>query len=308
MNNILNINPNIASTLSTQAGQEKEFQTALPKETAPILGGQSVTVTTAPTSDLEKLVARLKNENDDVKMALAQRRLASVLEAYTARYGELSEQQTKALEEIAANNDDIAKMEQELQALIQEKAAADGQSAVMQAKIEQLEKAIERAVEEGKAHREAVAKLKEQIAKDQDNEDLKAELAKEEKALAASEAALSKSQTELATAQAAAGALSAKIESLAGAIEAKQNGIQALEDSNAALAAKLDPQTITNLLAAFSAQDVPVEVERNVSAAEEEKAEKMAIANNPANVLREAMDKMDEAILQTIDENRDQTV
>ena len=30
--------------------------------------------------------------------------------------------------------------------------------------------------------------------------------------------------------------------------------------------------------------------------------------NDPANVLREAMDKMDEAILQTIDENRDQTV
>ena len=308
MNNIQNINQNIASTFATQAGQAQESQTSAAKKLASLLGGKSVTVTTAPTSDLEKLVARLKNENDDVKMALAQRRLASVLEAYTARYGELSEQQTKALEEIAANNDDIAKMEQELQALIQEKAAADGQSAVMQAKIEQLEKAIARAVEEGKAHREAVAKLKEQIAKDQDNEDLKAELAKEEKALAASEAALSKSQTELATAQAAAGALSAKIESLAWSIKAKQGGIQALEDSNAALAAKLDPQTITNLLAAFSAQDVPVEVERNVSAAEEEKAEKKAIANNPANVLREAMDKMDEAILQTIDENRDQTV
>lgn len=308
MNNIQNINQNIASTFATQAGQTQDSPSAAAKKLASILGGQSVTVTTAPTSDLEKLVARLKNENENVKTSVAQRRLASVLDAYTSRYGELTEQQTKILEEIAANNAELATLTEELKALLNDKTAADAQALLMQAKIEQLEKAIEQAVKDGKAHRENIEKLKEQIAEDQDNEDLKAELAKEEAALATSEAALAKAQTDLASAQAAAGALSAKIEALAGSIETKQSAISALEDSNAALAAKLDPQTITNLLAAFSAQDVSVEAERNVSAAEEEKAEQKAIANDPANVLREAMDKMDEAILQTIDENRDKTV
>lgn len=308
MNNIQNINQNIASTFATQAGQAQESQTSAAKKLTQLLGGQSVTVTMAPTSDLEKLVAQLKNENDSVKASVAQRRLASVLDAYTSRYGELTEQQTQILEAIAANNADLATLKEELKALLNDKTAADAQALLMQAKIEQLEKAIEQAVKDGKTHRENIEKLKEQIAEDQDNEDLKAELAKEEAALATSEAALAKAQTDLASAQAAAGALSTKIEALAGSIETKQSSISALEDSNAALAAKLDPQTITNLLAAFSAQDVSVEVERNVSAAEEEKAEQKAIANDPANVLRDAMDKMDEAILQTIDENRDKTV
>lgn len=308
MNNIQNINQNIASTFATQAGQTQDSPSAAAKKLASLLGGQSVTVTTAPTSDLEKLVARLKNENENVKTSLAQRRLASVLDAYTARYGALTEEQTKILEEIAANNADLATLTEELKALLNDKTAADAQALLMQAKIEQLEKAIEQAVKDGKAHRENIEKLKEQIAEDQDNEDLKAELAKEEAALATSEAALAQAQTDLASAQAAAGALSAKIEALAGSIETKRSAISALEDSNAALAAKLDPQTITNLLASFSAQDVSVEAERNVSAAEEEKTEQKAIANDPANVLREAMDKMDEAILQTIDENRDKTV
>lgn len=308
MNNIQNINQNIASTFATQAGQAQESQASAAKKLTQLLGGQSVTVTMAPTSDLEKLVAQLKNENDSVKASVAQRRLASVLDAYTSRYGELTEQQTQILEAIAANNADLATLKEELKALLNDKTAADAQALLMQAKIEQLEKAIEQAVKDGKAHRENIEKLKAQIAEDQDNEDLKAELAKEEAALATSEAALAKAQTDLASAQAAAGALSAKIEALAGSIETKQSAISALEDSNAALAAKLDPQTITNLLASFSAQDVSVEVERNVSAAEEEKAAQKAIANDPANVLRDAMDKMDEAILQTIDENRDKTV
>lgn len=308
MNNIQNINQNIASTFATEAGQAQESQVSAAKKLASILGGQSVTVTAAPTSDLEKLVARLKNENENVKASVAQRRLASVLDAYTARYGELTEQQTQILADIAANNAEIAVLKEELQELLNDKGAADAQAALMESKIDQLERALDQAIQDGKIHRENIAKLKEQIAADQDNEDLKAELAKEEAALATSEAALAKAQTDLASAQAAAGALSAKIEALAGSIATKESGISALEDGNEALAAKLDPKTVANLLAAFSAQDVSVEVERNVSAAEEEKAEKKAIANNPANVLREAMDKMDEAILRTIDENRDKTV
>ena len=308
MNNIQNINPNIASTIATQAGQAQESQTQAAKGLAPILGGQSVTVTSALTSDLEKLVARLKNENDDLKTSMAQRRLASVLEAYTARYGELSAQQMSILQEITANNASISDMMAAIKQMQAEMSAAEAQSTTMQAKIESLERAVEQAVADGKAHREAVAKLKAQLAKDQDNAALKAALAKEEKALETSEAALAKAQTDLAAAQAAAGALSAKIQSLAGSIETQKGEVAGLEAANAALAAKLGSQTVANLLEAFADDDIGPVAERNVSAVEEEKAEKKAIANDPANILREAMDKMDEAILQTIDENRDTTV
>jgi chromosome segregation ATPase len=308
MNNIQNVNPNIASTLATQSGQA-EAQAAAAKEVSPLLGGQSVTVSHAPSTDLEKLVARLKNEESDRKTSMAKQRLASVLDAYVSRYGELSSEQAKILEDIAANNDSIADLSEELKKALADKAAAEGQAAVMQAKIDQLTRAIEQAVEDGKIHRENVAKLKEQLAKDQDNEDLKAQLEKEEKALAQSEAALSKAETDRAAAQAQAGALSAKIESLAGTAEKLKGDIAALEKSNETLTAKLDPKVVTDLLAAFSAADTGVQPpERNVSNAAEEKAEAKAIANNPANLLREAMDRMDAAILQTIDENREEPV
>ena len=42
----------------------------------PILDGASVTVTSGAMTDLEKLVARLKNESDDAKMSVTQRRIA----------------------------------------------------------------------------------------------------------------------------------------------------------------------------------------------------------------------------------------
>jgi chromosome segregation ATPase len=307
MNNIQNVNPNIASTIAAQAGEAEQSRTAA-QVLAPILSGQSVTVTSAAASDLEKLVAQLKNENADRKASMAKQRLASLLDVYAARYGELSAQQTQILEEIAANNDEIADLTEDLKKALADLAAAKGQSAAMEAQIESLERAVEQAVADGKAHRETIAKLKEQLAEDQDNEDLKARLEKEEKALETSEAARSKAETDLAAVQAAAGALSAKIESLAGSVEKLKGKIDALAAGNAALAAKLDPQTISHLLAALADKEPSAPAERNASAAEEEKAEKKAIANDPANILREAMDRMDESILRTIDENRDKTV
>ena len=307
MNDIQNINPNLSAAIAAQTAQTEQPKTAAPLE--PLLSGASVTVTQAPSSDLEKLVARIKNENDEMKAALAKRRLASVLDAYAERYGEISEQQALILEEITNNNDDIAQAMADLKEALADLDAAKGQWSVMQAKIEALERAVAQAVEDGKIHRENVAKLKEQLAEDRDNEELKAELAKEEKAVETADAALARNQAELAIAQVEAGSLSAKIESFAGKAETLSTEIEALEASNASLAAQLGSQTVSNLLAALEkTEPATAAVERNVSAAEEEKVEKKAIANDPANVLREAMDRMDAAILRTIDENRDKTV
>lgn len=309
MNNIQNIKPNLDSTIATLAGQADEAKsTAAGKSVAPLLGGPSVSVTQAPSSDLEKLVAQLKNENDDRKASLAKQRLSSILDVYTARYGELSVQQTQVLEQIAENNDSIADLAAELKKAQADLSAADAQSAILQAKIEEVEHAIERAVADGKAHRDKVAKLKEQLARDVENEDLKAELEKEEAEVNRLDAEKELLDKELKTVIAQAVAQEAKLDSLHASVDKLKGEIASLESANKALAGKLDPQTITNLLQAFDAQSSVPAIEHKRSAAENEKAEIKAIANDPANVLREAMDRMDAAILQTIDENRDKTV
>ncbi len=308
MNNIQNIKPNLDSTIATLSGQADEAKSTAQKQVAPLLGGPSVSVTQAPSSDLEKLVAQLKNENDDQKASLAKQRLSSILGVYTTRYGELTSQQTQALEEIASNNAAIAGLMPDYQKAQADLAAADAQKVIMEAKIEELDRAIERAVADGKAHRETVAKLKEQLARDVENEDLKAELAQEEATVAALEKEVEGLEKDRKTAVAQLATQEAKLDSLNAEVDRLKGEIAALEASNKELAGQLDPQTITHLLLAFEAQSTAPAIEPNRTAAEEEKAEQKAIANDPANVLREAMDHMDEAILQTIDENRDKTV
>lgn len=308
MNNIQNIKPNLDSTIATLSGQADEAKSTAQKQVAPLLGGPSVSVTQAPSSDLEKLVAQLKNENDDQKASLAKQRLSSILGVYTTRYGELTSQQTQALEEIASNNAAIAGLMPDYQQAQADLANADAQRVIMEAKIEELDRAIERAVADGKAHRETVAKLKEQLARDVENEDLKAELAKEEATVAVLEKEQAGLEKERQTAIAQLGAQEAKLDSLNATVKKLKGEIAALEASNKELAGQLDPQTITHLLVAFEEQSVVPTIEHNRTAAEEAKAEVKAIANDPANILREAMDRMDAAILQTIDENRDKTV
>lgn len=307
MSNIQNVKTQIPTTLTTQTGKDDAFKTTAVQQPAPLLGGASVTVL-PPMGDLETLVARLKVENDDLKASLAKRRLTSVLDAYETRYGALSAEQTAILEQITNNNDAISTLMGQLDELMKELAKAQGSAAVMQAKIDSLERAVEQAVADGKAHRETVAKLKEQLAKDTENEDLKAQLAKEEAALALAETAIAKNEADLAAAQAAAGAVSAKIQSIAGQVESVKDKISALDSANGKLASRLEFKTVANLLSLFANEKVSQPSDSGESPAEQKKAEEKEIANDPARILREAMDRMDEGILKDIDENRDRNV
>lgn len=310
MNNIQNVSPNIVSTGAAQGGEAREAKIGS-QSPAPLLGGPSVTVTSAAYSDLEKLVARLKGEHDDMKLDVAKRRLASVLDVFSARHGQITERNDKdqqTLEEIAANDEAIDAKTKELEEVKAELAKGEGDAAVLQAQIESLQRAVAQAIEDGKTHRENVAKLKEQLAHDQDNEQLKAELEKEEAAVQAADGARDKAQSDLATAQAAAGALSAKIQALAGKQATLEGEISALNDKNAELVASLGTETLAQILAAFK-EDVPeLTAQRGPTHTSREKAEEKARANDPANVLHEALERMDEAILRDIDEKRDKKV
>lgn len=304
--NIQSINPNLQSTLATQTGGPGAEKTAA--QAAPLLAGASVTVTSAATTDLEKLVARLKSESEDTKSSISKMRLASILDSYAVRYGALSSGQAQALADIADNNKEIGIQEDDLKKAQQELATVKGQAAVIQAEIKALERAVAQAVEDGKIHRENVAKLKEQRARDADDEYVKEELDKELAALENSEKALATAQSKLAAAQAAAGANNSRIQELKGKVDTIKGAIDALEAKNRDLAAKLDPGTLTKILAILGENSLDAAAERGESPAERKKAEEKEIANNPANLIREAMDKADDALLDTIEKKREKPV
>lgn len=305
--NIQSINPNLQSTLATQTGETDTAKTAA-AQTSPLLAGASVTVTSGATSDLEKLVARLKSESEDTKASLSKMRLASILDSYASRFGALNAEQAQALTDITTNNTAIAQKEQDLKKVQKELSAAQSQSLVMQTQIESLERAVAQAIEDGKIHRKTVQKLKEQLARDVGNEDLRAQVEEAEAALANSEKALATAQADLAAAQAAAGANNSNIQVLKGKVETVEGEISALESKNRELAAKLDPSTLTKVLSILGENVLDATPERAESAAERKKAEEKELANNPANLIREAMDKADDALLDTIEKKRENPV
>ena len=131
-----------------------------PKTAAPLLGGESLKVTDGAMTDLEKLVARLKNENEATRQSVAQRRisiLSTVLDSMADRITAAEKENLLKIEEL---NGEKAGLQNELATL---KNGKD----VVQALIDSLDRQIEQAVKDGADHREQVAKLKAQRAEQQ---------------------------------------------------------------------------------------------------------------------------------------------
>ena len=130
------------------------------KSETPILGGESVKVVDGSKTDLEKLVAMLKNENEATRQSVAERRtaiLSTVLDSMAERIS-------------AAEKENIIKIDQ----LNIEKAEATmgldslkNDQAVMEALIKSLDERIKQAVQDGADHREQVEELKRQRAEAQ---------------------------------------------------------------------------------------------------------------------------------------------
>jgi len=130
------------------------------KPETPILGGVSVRVVDGSITDLEKLVAMLKNENEATRQSVAERRtaiLSTVLDSMAERIS-------------AAEKENILKLEQlnaEKSAATAELGGLNRDQAVMEALIKSLDERIEQAVKDGEDHREQVEKLKAQRAEAQ---------------------------------------------------------------------------------------------------------------------------------------------
>lgn len=155
MNTEIKFNPSLSSAATTQADVTLNQPAAgTPKKIAPLFGGKSLTVSFSGMSDLEALVAKLKNEQDKTKFSILITSLNSIGESLTAA-------QKTAVEEGLKLNEQLKTLNGKLAALNGTLSTAQQEAVLLQTQIDSLKTQIEQAVQDGKDHNELVAKQKE---------------------------------------------------------------------------------------------------------------------------------------------------
>lgn len=255
----------IAAQTTTAATQEDALSAQEAKKSAtPILGGKSLTVSSGAMSDLEALVAHLKNETDDAKRSVSQVRISVLNTVLDSMKDRVTQAERNALVKIEELNGEKAEAESELAGLKSEKAVSEGRIAEIDLLIESLERQVKQAVQDGADHREQVAKLKEQRAREQEKLDR----------------------------------VNASIES----VSAKIAGIDAkIAECSETIAASTLSE-VSKALHDATKVDSSTSVDRPDSTAKRDKAEKVAEATDIGNVIREALDKIIEQIDKALDE------
>lgn len=241
------------------------LQTANLQGSSKILTGDSVTVTSGAMTDLEKLVAQLKNESETVRQSVAQRRLSILQTVLDSLADSITAKEKELIIELEDLNAQKSEAEKDLADLQGEKTSTAGRIAVIDAEIKALENAVEREVQNGADHRERIAKLKE---------------------LRATE------QAKLDNIESAIKSTSAKIADLGVKISecTAEIGSTTLGEVAAALRAAATDDTPT--------------LERAESDAEIRKREEKALETDIARQISESLDKIDEQILKALDETQ----
>ena len=262
----LNINK-VATTVAGDAKLSEDQGAAQSKTLGAVLGGENVKVTSGAMSDLEKLVATLKNETDDTKMSVTQRRISVLTTVLDSMKDRITQAERESLIKIEELNGEKSEAETALAGLLSDKTSTEGRIAELDVKIAELESAIERAVEDGKDHREQEAKLKEQRAQEQEK--------------------LDRINTAIESANAKIAGIDVKIAECTKTIA--QTTLN--EVANALRAAARDTSS--------SSSTVESTDERNADRVEKDRKE---AATDIGNVIRESLDKIDSQIRAVLDE------
>lgn len=238
------------------------------KQQQPILGGESLTVSSGAMTDLEKLVAMLKNETDEVSLDVTQRRISILQTVLNSMSDRISESEKDNLLKIGELSGQKTSAQAVLAGYESEKAATEGRIAELDVKIAQLEKEIEQAVQDGEDHRKQVEKLKKQRTEEQEKID--------------------RLETSIASVSSKISGIDVKISECTMAIA--QTTLN--EVANALrIAANSDTATSTSVN--------EVSDESNADRVKEEKKE---VATDIANVIKESLDKIDDQISKALDE------
>jgi len=198
-----------AQTFQTTEGEIAGASSAK-KALGALLSGKAVTVADGSMTDLETLVARLKNENERTRFSLLLTSLASIGQSMT-------DVQKRTLEQGLALSEKLEELEKLLEGATGDEKASKAEMQILQAKIESLEKQIEQAVKDGKEHNELVA----------EQERARAELAAEEQTLADTKGRIDQIKNEISSVK---GRISAIVRSIG------ENAIKTIADELSALA------------------------------------------------------------------------
>ena len=260
----INVNK-AATTVDMSVAQENAPAAQSAKET-PILGGKSLTVTNVATTDLEKLVAQLKNESETTRQNVAQRRVALLQTVLDSMADRVTEAEKTNLLEIEKLNGQKGELEKELAGLKGDKKATEGRITALDIEIERLEKQIEQAVEDGRDHRERVAELKAQRAKEQEKLD--------------------------------------RIDGAIKSVTAKIADVDVkISECTKAIASTTLSEVSAALRAA--AGEEKLEPEKPESDSDRKKAAAKEAAADIGRIISESLDKIDEQIMRKIDETRE---
>ena len=279
MNDITNLSAAVASTASTRAPAALDAPATAAKTTPGVLSGSNLTITSA-LSDIDKLVAQLEADSAETRASVNKMRISSVMQVLESMNIQLTADQTEAFGKVLDLQSQENAAEVELATLYTKYGVIDDASAslVMDMAIETLEKAIERAVQEGKDHNENVEAAEEQRTEDQQSEDV------------------DKLREQLETAKAD----KARIAELQSTIASLSSQISAAAVSIGELALR----AIANALKVrVTAEEIDTD-DKPESQAEQDKEALKELETNPLESIRESLNRLDEVVLKTIGENQ----
>ena len=122
-------------------------------------------------------------------------------------------------------------------------------------------------------------------------------------------AAIASAKSNLAAAQSQKDASDAKIASIKQNIADAKSKIASVNSQIGACLSAIGEKALTNIASALqSAADNFQPADEAPSAAEVRKAEEKEEANNPINIIRDALDRLDQAMERTVNDNRENMV
>ncbi len=317
-NNNLHLDPNLLKAGYAGTDGTKTAADAKQAELVPILFGSNVLVSYGIT-DIEALVAQLKNENADARVAMKLKSLGSIAEG-------LSSQQLNALGKALALADSVKQLEAAQNDLKEGMEKSQAEIAALAIQIESLEKQIENAranaedynknIREQKAKKAEIetkiqeleadteADRSEEIAELRAQADaLDASIKTNEDALKATESKIVADNASLSAAKAKTDRLEKSVEEAKDAIDRNKNEIAGLNLQMSACLGSIDTNTLKTIAKEIAAQAVE-DPERAESPHDAEKREEKAEALDVARAIRDSLDAIAKDIIQEIAERR----
>lgn len=190
----IQFDPSRLSASVAQTAVDASSAARPPARLASLLGGSAVTVTDGRITDLEALVARIRNESEKTKLSLLVSSLAAVRDSLTVAQQQELDAGLALVEKLDALDASLLSLEA---SYASDKAAA----AALQVQIDSLERQIEQAQQDGVEHNELVEEQKA----------LRVELEAKEAAMADAQTRIGETKNEIASVH---GEISALVKSI----------------------------------------------------------------------------------------------